>query len=88
MEALILNFKTLLTNKGHYVTQLPYMLMCILYANSHAGFECKHHGSKSGVANNAKRTLAFSTRSANTLVAFAVSQQRSATRVAAAIAAG
>ena len=34
MEALISNFKTLLTEKGHYVTHLPYMLMCILLHNT------------------------------------------------------
>jgi len=34
MEALISNFNTLLTKKDHYVTHLPYMLMCILLHNT------------------------------------------------------
>ncbi len=34
MEALISNFRTLLTKKDHYVTHLPYMLMCLILHNT------------------------------------------------------
>ncbi len=34
MEALISNFKALLTKQGYYVTHLPYMFECILLHNT------------------------------------------------------